>query len=259
MDEQLQSLSRELAEVGRLVEDDDVASVVDRLVKRAVRTIPACEHATVTVEVGPDKLETVAGAEIAAVAHYPDEPRPWHGPIFEAVRYREPRRVEDAEVEQRWGGFGERMRSAGFRSCLALPLPTMRRPAVGCTLFSSRPNQFTEHVLDLVLLFALHAGTTFDNAALYDHSRQLVEHLHAALVTRDLIGAAKGVLMQRFSCDADAAFDLLRRASQQQNVKLRFVAAELVEAQQKGTLEALLDHWFAAHEQQNVAAARSSG
>lgn len=258
MDEQLRSLSRELAEVGRLVDDDDVTSVVDRLVKRAVRTIPACEHATVTVELAPDKLETVAGAEIAEVAHYPNEPRPWHGPIFEAVRYREPRRVEDAETEQRWAGFGERMRRAGFRSCLALPLPATRRPAVGCTLFSSRPNQFTEHVMDLVLLFALHAGTTFDNAALYDHSRQLVEHLHAALATRDLIGAAKGVLMRQFSCDADAAFDLLRRVSQQQNVKLRRVAAELVEAQQQGRLEVLLNKWFAVDEEHpNIAAAGS--
>jgi hypothetical protein len=233
--------------------------VVDRLVKRAVRTIPACEHATVTVELAPDKLETVAGAEIAEVAHYPDEPRPWHGPIFEAVRYREPRRVEDAETEQRWAGFGERMRSAGFRSCLALPLPATRRPAVGCTLFSSRPNQFTDHVMDLVLLFALHAGTTFDNAALYDHCRKLVDHLHTALVTRDLIGSAKGMLMQRYSCDGDAAFDLLRRVSQQQNVKLRHVAAELVEAQQQGKLEVLLNKWFVGDDHTNIATAQSSG
>ncbi len=244
MNEELQSLSRELAEVGRLVDDDDVVSVVDRLVRRAVRTIPACEHATVTVEVAPDKLETVAGGEIAAVAHHPDEPRPWHGPIFEAVTYREPRRVEDAETEQRWPGFGQRMRSAGFRSCLALPLPTFRRPAVGCTLFSSRPNQFTEHVLDLVMLFALHAATTFDNATLYEHSRQLVDHLHTALATRDLIGQAKGLLMRQYSCDSDAAFDLLRRMSQQHNVKLRQLATELTYAQQQGRLEPLLSQWL---------------
>ncbi|HZE16668.1 MAG TPA: GAF and ANTAR domain-containing protein [Mycobacterium sp.] len=153
---------------------------------------------TVTVALGPDRLETVAGAEIAAVAHTPDEPKPWHGPIVEAVRYREPRRVEDAETEQRWPGFGERMRIAGFRGCLGLPLPAFRRPSVGCSRFSSRPNQFTEHVMDLVMLFALHAGTTFDNAALYDHSRQLVDHLHAALANRDMVGQAKGLLMQRF-------------------------------------------------------------
>lgn len=255
MNEELQSLSRELAEVGRLVDDDDVASVVDRLVRRAVRTIPACEHATVTVELGPDRLETVAGGEIAAVAHHPDEPRPWHGPIFEAVRYREPRRVEDAETEQRWPGFGERMRSAGFRSCLALPLPAFRHPAVGCTLFSSRPNQFTEHVMDLVLLFALHAGTTFDNAALYDNCRKLVDHLHVALATRDLIGQAKGVLMRELSCDSDTAFDLLRRTSQQNNVKLRHLATELIEAQEQGRLEPLLNRWFTSGEEQSSVAA----
>lgn len=250
MTEKLHSLSRELAEVGRLVDDDDVVSVVDRLVQRAVHTIPSCEHATVTVELAHDKLETVAGAEIAAVAHHPGEPRAWHGPIRDAVRYREARRVEDAETEQRWPGFGERMRSAGFRSCLALPLPAYRRPAVGFTLFSSRPNQFTEHVLDLVMLFALHAGTAFDNAALYDHSRQLVDHLQTALATREAIGQATGVLMRRYSCDSDAAFDRLRCASQHHNVKVRQLAAELVDAQEHGTLEPLLKRWFDPGEEQ---------
>ena len=93
--------------------------------------------------------------------------------------------------------------------------------------------------MDLVMLFALHAGTTFDNAALYDHSRQLVDHLHAALANRDMIGQAKGLLMQRFA-DSDTAFDLLRRASQHHNVKVRYLAAELVEAQQQDRLEPLL-------------------
>lgn len=256
MNAELHSLSRELAEVSRLLDDDDIVSVLDRLVRRAVRTIPGCEHATITVELGPDRLETVAGAEVAAVAHTADEPEAWHGPIFEAVRYREPRRVEDAETEPRWPGFRERMRSAGFRSCLALPLPAHRKPSVGCTLFASQPNQFTQHVMDLVLLFTLHAGTTFDNAALYDRSRQLVDHLHAALVTRDMIGQAKGVLMRRYSCDSDTAFARLRRASQQHNLKVRELAAALVHAQQEGRLEPLLSRLFpSGEEQQDLRAA----
>jgi phenylpropionate dioxygenase-like ring-hydroxylating dioxygenase large terminal subunit len=148
------------------------------------------------------------------------------------------------------------MRSAGFRSCLALPLPAFRRPSVGCTLFSARPHQFTEHCMDLVMLFALHAGTTFDNAALYDHSSQLVDHLHAALANRGMIGQAKGVLMQRFTCDSDTAFDLLRRASQNHNVKVRHLAAELVDAQQQGRLEPLLSKRFASGEHPDLAAAK---
>jgi hypothetical protein len=141
------------------------------------------------------------------------------------------------------------MRRAGFRSCLALPVPAYRRPFVGCMLFSRRPNQFSEHTMDLVMLFALHAGTTFDNAALYDDSRQLVDQLHAALATRYLIGQAKGVLMRRYSCSSDEAFHLLRRLSQHHNVKIRHLAAELVDAQQDGTLEELLGRWFASGEE----------
>lgn len=255
MSQELHSLSRELAEVSRLVDDDDVTSVVGRVIKHAVRTIPNCEHATVTVKTAAGKLETVSGGEIAALAHHSDEPRPWPGPILDAVRYREPRRVEDAETEMRWPGFRERMREAGFRSCLALPLPAYRRPSVGCTLFSGRPYQFTEHVMDLVMLFALHAGTAFDNAALYDDCRRLVDHLHAALATRDLIGQAKGLLMRSYACSPAAAFEVLRSRSQRNNVKIRQLAAELVDAQQEGRLESLLGQWFESGEEQPPSAA----
>jgi hypothetical protein len=187
----------------------------------------------------------------------PDEPKLWHGPIVEAVRYREPRRVEDAETKQRWPRFGERMRIAGFRSCLALPLPRVS-PAVGGMQPVLKPSQPVHRACrgpgDALRVAC---GTTFDNAALYDHSRQLVDHLHAALANRDMIGQAKGVLMQRFACDSDAAFDLLRRASQHHNVKVRYLTAELVEAQQQGRLEPLVSKWFASGEQQpDLAAAK---
>lgn len=240
MDEQVYSLTRELAEVGRLSEDDDVAMVLERLVGRAVRTIPGCHHVTVTVATAEDRLETVAGAEVASLCHASSEAQPWPGPILDAVRYREPRRVDDAQTEQRWQGFGQRMQQAGFRSCLALPMPAQRHPLVGFTLFSRRSHQFTDHALDLVLLFALHAGTAFDNASLYHDARQLIDHLHIALATRETIGQAQGILMRRLSCNADTAFNVLRRISQHHNVKLREVAAEIADAQRRGALDSFL-------------------
>ncbi len=244
MDEQVHSLAQELAEVGRLRENDDVTMVLERLVGRAALTIPGCDHVTVTVRVAPDRLETVAGGDVASLTHTPAEKEPWPGPILDAVLYREPRRVDDANTDQRWEGFQQRMHEAGFRSCLALPMPTQRHPQVGFTLFSTQPHRFSDLALDLVLLFALQAGTTIDNVSLYNDARQLVDHLHEALVTRDVIGQAKGILMRRLSCDADTAFDLLRRVSQNHNVKLREVAISITDAQQGGTLDAALSHWF---------------
>jgi GAF domain-containing protein len=244
VDERVLSLSRELAEVGRLAEDDDVNTVVDRMVIRARQTIPGCAHATVTVINTDGTLETLAGTEPSAVAHRADERPPWPGPIQDAIRYREPRRVDDARLESRWPGFNERMRLSGLRSCLALPLPARRHPSVGFTLFSAEAGQFSEHALDLVVLFALHAGTAFDNADLYNNSRQLIDHLHRALASRDVIGQAQGVLMHRFGAGADAVFQRLRDASQRQNVKVRDLAADLVRAHRDGELEPLLGRVF---------------
>lgn len=243
MDEQIYALAQELVEVGRLRDNDDVTGVVERLVTRAAQTIPGCDHVTVTVRIA-DKLETVAGEEVASLVHTRSEEEPWPGPILDAVLYREPRRVDDVGTDQRWEGFQQRMQEAGFRSCLALPMPTQRHPRVGFTLFSTRSHQFSDLAMDLVLLFALQAGTAIDNASLYNDARQLIDHLHEALMTREVIGEAKGILMRRLPCDGDTAFDILRRISQHHNIKARKVAADIVDSQQRGRLDSALMRWF---------------
>lgn len=55
-----------------------------------------------------------------------------------------------------------------------------------------------------------------------------ITHLHRALVTRDLIGRAKGILQARLGLADQAAFELLSRTSQNANVRLVTVAARLV-------------------------------
>jgi len=55
------------------------------------------------------------------------------------------------------------------------------------------------------------------------------ENLAAALVTRELIGQAQGILIERERITPDQAFVVLRQASQHLNIKLREVAQNLVE------------------------------
>ncbi|MEE3067240.1 MAG: ANTAR domain-containing protein [Actinomycetota bacterium] len=56
-----------------------------------------------------------------------------------------------------------------------------------------------------------------------------IEQLQRAVETRDIIGQAKGMLMERFNVDAAAAFDLLARLSQEANIRLVDIAHKLVE------------------------------
>ena len=67
-----------------------------------------------------------------------------------------------------------------------------------------------------------------------DQCLGVISQLQAALESRDVIGQAKGILMARQGLSADEAFDVLRRASQRTNRKLRDVAAEVAAARPDG-------------------------
>ena len=65
------------------------------------------------------------------------------------------------------------------------------------------------------------------SAAQGEHDTQ-VHHLESALASRDVLGQAKGIIMVTMNCDADTAFDLIRKQSQAENRKAIDVAAEIV-------------------------------
>lgn len=88
-------------------------------------------------------------------------------------------------------------------------------------LYSHTPNGFDEESERVGLLFASHAAIAFAGV-------QAQEQLAVSLGTRDLIGQAKGILMERHHLTGLQAFAVLTRISQDTNRKLRDVAAELV-------------------------------
>ncbi|HEV7651261.1 MAG TPA: GAF and ANTAR domain-containing protein [Actinophytocola sp.] len=231
MPDDLLTIAKELVEVTRLVEADDFSSTLDRFVARIVRTIPGCDAATVTVR-GAGAVETVSGG--AELGFDPLDP----GPVVEAVTFDEPRRLDDAESDQRWPAFSAKLINGGFLGCLALPLATHRDENAVLTLFSRKADQFDDLNYDIVLLLTLNAGVAFDNAALYHDSHDLVGQLQMALRTRSVVGRAQGMLMRHFGYDSAHAFDTLKRASQNSNTKLRDLAALVVKAHEEGRFEA---------------------
>jgi GAF domain-containing protein len=225
------TLAQELAEITRLVEQDDFGATLDRFVARIVRTVPGCDRALITVR-GRGLVQTVTDTD--GLGFDPIMP----GPIVEAVTFDEPRRLDDVTSDQRWPSFSAHLAGAGFGSCVALPLSTHRRDDTAVlSLLSHQPHKFTDIAYDVVLLLTLHAGVMFDNAALYHDSTKLVEQLRSALRTRSLVGQAQGMLMRQFNIDADHAFDALRRSSQNSNTKLRDLSGLLIAAHEQGQFE----------------------
>ena len=73
------------------------------------------------------------------------------------------------------------------------------------------------------MLLASHAAVAFADA-------QKLDQLNEKAATRDLIGQAKGILMERYKLTGDQAFRVLIRVSQQSNRKLREIADELIQS-----------------------------
>ncbi|MFI7066071.1 ANTAR domain-containing protein [Kribbella sp. NPDC050124] len=246
MGEGILELAQELAEVSRLVEDDDVATTLGRFVSRVVNTVPECEEASITVLAG-DTAEIVAryhkttdATAEPARATLATQLTEMDGPLYDVLTYGEPHRVGDLAADHRWPEFAAAAINAGYRSSLMLPLPAVTGSTAAFSLFSAKVDAFGSTSYDVVLLFALHAGVAFDNMQLFNDSRSLVEQLRTALVTRTVIGQAQGVLMHRYGITNSVAFDVLKRASQDSNVKLRDLSHDLVDAQNQGRLSEAL-------------------
>lgn len=145
------------------------------------------------------------------------------GPCRESIRMHETVLVDDLGSDPRWPEWGELMvRELGVRSSLSFRLFVQDDHTWGAlNLYSTQPHAFTrEDVFQgqtIAAMAAVALATSIQD-----------EQLARGLETRATIGQATGILMERFSLTPDAAFEVLRRLSSQQNVKLRDIAADVV-------------------------------
>lgn len=127
-----------------------------------------------------------------------------------------------------WPTFTSRAQGLGFGSVMSLPLQVGDRTTRALNLYFNRKRGTQGFGADAARTLARQAGAVLANAAALIGAELTNQHLEEALASRDLIGQAKGILMAREGIDADAAFDILRRASQRTDRKLRDIAAEVV-------------------------------
>lgn len=222
--------SGELAELSNLLADnDDLQSCLHRVAELAVRGVPTCRGAGIVVADSTGARTLAATHDhIWALASYQYTEN--QGPGVEAIRYGEPRRIDDVDVESRWPGFCSMAAEHGLRSALALPL-RIAGPASGAlTWYGETPHAFDGVSHDLAALFAFRGGLALSNSDLYFAGQRLIENLHEALASRAVIEQAKGILMAREECTPDQAFDIMVSVSQRTDEKVREVAARVVDS-----------------------------
>ena len=222
------ALAERVSEVARLLEtDDDRDAALARLTRLGVELVPGATAAAVTASSG-DQAHTFASSDERVDELHRLQFASGTGPVVETVRYNEARHVRDVAEDPRWPAFCRAAAKAGFGSCITLPLHTHQEPAGAVALYAEQPGAFSGAAHDLALLFAAQGGTAVHNADLYGASCHVIRNLQVALKSRAAIEQAKGVLLAELGISTDEAFELLSRASQNTNEKVRDVAAKLV-------------------------------
>jgi GAF domain-containing protein len=216
-----------LLELSRLMPAEEALEVtLNRVAGLARRTISACDAASVTLARahGP-----TTAASTNAVASALDEAQYGvdDGPCLHAYRTCAAVAVPDMGAETRWAAFTDTAAQRGVGSSLSLPLLVREAGTGALNLYAYQPGAFRTEDVELGLLFAAQAAVAIANAEVYWRVYNLTQNLEAALHTRDVIGQAKGIIMTNRRVTSDAAFDLLRRASQRTNLKLHDLAQQI--------------------------------
>jgi GAF domain-containing protein len=219
-------LARAMGELAvRLREQPDRERTLAAILAGAGDTVPGAEVAGVTLvrdgEVASDARTDELARRVDSIQAELHE-----GPCLTTLRDTETVRVDDLTHDERWPRFGARAVELGVRSVLSFRMFVRRGSLGSLNLYSQHPGAFGDDSYTIGSLFAQHAAVAYAGAE--------AEHqLGRALSSRDLIGQAKGILMQRDNLTAQQAFDVLVEASQHVNLKVVEVARWLVEEVEK--------------------------
>lgn len=150
------------------------------------------------------------------------------GPCLDTMNSGKSHYLLDTTTEVRWPNFCAVAYEQGVRSCLGLPLSSPTG-LVGCyNFYSAQPDGFGEQSRGQLEVFAGTAAGAVAVALKLADQAQLSGDLEQALTSRAVIDRAIGIIMAQQQCDTETAFSLLRRASQNRNIKLRTLATEIV-------------------------------
>jgi hypothetical protein len=203
--------------------DDSAAVMVGRVLELVLRLVPGAEHAAVSLAGEP--AECFAASDDVALACETAQLAAAVGPLFDIAAGAGAVRCDDLARDTRWPTFAAAAVDARTRSLLACELAMGRNLRGSLTVYAVEPNAFGE-VGELVLpMFAARSGMALAYADKMDNLRRAID-------TRQVIGQACGILMERHRITSEQAFADLVAVSQRHHLKLRELAVRVVESGQ---------------------------
>lgn len=143
------------------------------------------------------------------------------GPALTAITVRRSVVAHDLPTDPRWPVWGPQVAELGYRSAIAIRLWTGNNTLGSLTFYAYRLRAFDSDDIAVAEIVSRHASIALASAR---HEESLAQAVDA----RKLVGQAQGILMERYQLDDRRAFDVLRRYSQAQNLRLNEVARILV-------------------------------
>ena len=216
-------LATALVEVTRLTAGPDPLLVMLPGVTRLAASVLASGEVGVTLVERADLEAQVASGPLAVELDARQREKQ-DGPCFLAVESGAVVHAPPAD----WPAFAEVAVDGRVVDVLSIPLVRPGGEVVGA-LNTYAQHELTEREVELLCQVAAQAVVALGNAELFESSTRLADELAQALESRGVIEQAKGLIMAREGCDPDAAIDILKRASQRENVKLREIARRMVD------------------------------
>jgi hypothetical protein len=198
----------------------DLPETLDRITAAAREVVPGVDQASISIRHPDGRLQTVAPTDLVVIDADEVQHELKEGPCYDVVTGDVLTYSRDLAEDERWPNYGPKAAALGLGSQLALRLLDGDGARSGLNLYAVRPGAFDE-AQEAAALFAAHARVAMAQA----QGRQT---LIAALTSRDTVGKAIGITMERYRITDEQAFQMLVRVSQTNNVKLRDIAADIV-------------------------------
>lgn len=221
-----EALSQEIG--GVLASMEELSDYLERVVHGVRRHVAGCDEVGVTI-LSNDRPHTAAYTtvqtlEVDAVQYALDE-----GPCLDSARHRRENRVDDLRVEDsRWPAFAAEVREDGVRSLLAVPLVSGEECVGALNCYGWALGAFDGFDASLVRVAASRAADAVVAVTALDGMARLAGQMEQAMASRAVIEQAKGIIMAMRGIPEHEAFDVLRKTSQDRNVKLRVLAQQVV-------------------------------
>ena len=228
-------LARQFAQLTRtLLTAPTVEDVLHRVLEATTVMVPAADLASFTLLDADGRFHTPAETDEVAIELDRLQYRFREGPCVEAAEPGGPAVAiaPDLSDEPRWPQWAPAATRLGMGSVLSTALisgPPTGESHGALNVYSRSRHGLDAADRDVLLLLATHASLALAATDAVTRAELQAAHLRKAIDSRDVIGQAKGIIMVRRGVSADEAFDVLRRTSQDLNVKLAELARTLAD------------------------------